>query len=137
VLLDLVEVRDEIVDDFGPGFVEGLIPDGRSKWDGSEGVRLASDESNSVVVDILALVGDDQIHLVDKYVDAGGRRELSEGSNDGAVCEEIAVEVSGLDIEDIDEYSNIGEDVLSLLGEVVFHEGILSGKRQQVVWSFG
>jgi len=133
MLLDLVEVRDEIVNDFSPGLVEGLVPYGCSKRDWSEGVGLGSDESNSVIVDIFALVRDDQIHLVHEDVDARGGRELTKGSDDGAVCKEVAVEVSGLDIEDIDEDTNVGEHMLSLLGEVVFHEGILSARRQH--WS--
>ena len=51
---------------------------------------------------------------------------MAEGGYDRAVSEKVAFEVSGLDIEDINEDSDIREDMLALLGEVVFHESILT-----------
>jgi hypothetical protein len=52
--------------------------------------------------------------------------ELGEGAYNGTVRKEVAVEVSGFDVEDIDEDADVGEYMLALLGEVVFHESILS-----------
>lgn len=126
MLLDLVKVWDEIMDDFSPSLVEGLVPDRSSKRDGNEVLGLASDLGDPLVVDIFALGGDDQIHLVDEYVDARGGRELTKGSDDRAVGEEIALEVSRLDVEDVNQDTNVGENMLALLREVVLHEGILS-----------
>ena len=51
---------------------------------------------------------------------------MAKGGYDGAVREEIAIEVSRLDIEYVYEDSDIGEDVLTLLREVIFHESILT-----------
>jgi len=70
MLLNLVEIGDKVVDDFSPCLVKGLVPDGSCKRDGNEVIRLFSDDSNSLVVDIFALRWDNQIHLVDEYVDA-------------------------------------------------------------------
>lgn len=58
---------------------------------------------------------------------------MAEGSDDGAVCKEIAIEVSRFDVKDIDEDTDVGEDMLALLGEVIFHESILSARSQ--LWS--
>jgi hypothetical protein len=135
MVLDLVEVGDEIMDDFGPRLVEGLVPNRRSKRDRSESFGLGSDKSNTLVVDIFTLRGYDQIHLMNEYVNTGGGRKLAECSDDRSVCKEVAVEVSGFDIEDIYEHTDVGEDMLALLREVVFHESILSGRSQ--LWFCG
>jgi hypothetical protein len=63
---------------------------------------------------------------VDQDIYACGGGELTEGGYDGAVCKKVAIEVSGFDIKYVYENTDIGEDVLALLGEVVFHESILA-----------
>jgi hypothetical protein len=65
---------------------------------------------------------------MNKDVDACGWRELAKGTDDRAVGEKIAVKVSGFDIEDVDEDTDVGEDVLALLREVILHKGILTGR---------
>jgi len=42
----------------------------------------------------------------------------------------IAFEVSRLDVENVDQDTNVGEDMLALLREVVLHEGVLSRRCQ-------
>ena len=53
---------------------------------------------------------------------------MGEGSDDGAIGQEVTIEIAGFDVEDVDEDTNVGEDMLTLLGEVVFHESILTAK---------
>lgn len=65
MLFDLVEVGNEIVDDFGPSFVERLVPDGGSKGGDVEGIGFGFDRTNTLIVDVFALVRDNEIHLVD------------------------------------------------------------------------
>lgn len=63
---------------------------------------------------------------MDEYVDRGRRRELEEGAYDRAIREKIAVEIAGFNVEDVDKDSDVGEDMSLLLGEIVFHKGILA-----------
>ena len=53
---------------------------------------------------------------------------MRESSYDGSIGEEVAIKVARFNIEDINENSNVGENMGSLLREIVFHEGILSRK---------
>jgi hypothetical protein len=50
--------------------------------------------------------------------------------DNGIVGDKVTVEVAGFDIEDVDKDTNIGEDMLSLLREVIFHECILTIRYQ-------
>lgn len=160
VALDDAEVGDEVVDDGGPGLVEGLVPDAGGEGyhvdaaapsnpsaaanpafafaddadadAGGELARLLADEADAVVVHGLAAGGHDEVHLVDEDVDAGGGAELQQGGEDGDVGGEVAVDVARLDVEDVDEDADVGEDVDALLGEVVLHEGLLAAAVPEV-----
>jgi len=52
---------------------------------------------------------------VNKDINACGRRELAQCADNGTVGKEVAIKVSRLDVEDVDQNTNIAEDVLSLL----------------------
>ena len=54
------------------------------------------------------------------------RAELFQGFDDGAVGVEIAIDFARLDVEDVDEDGDVGEDGLALGGQVGFGEGILA-----------
>lgn len=45
---------------------------------------------------------------------------------------EVALYVSGFNVEDVDEDADVGEDVGALLGKVVFHKGFLSAAVPEV-----
>ena len=128
MLLDLIQIRNQVMYDLSPSLVEGLIPDRGSEWDGVEGIGFGSDEGDTVVVEIFALVGNDQIHLVNQDVYARSWGKLIEGSDDGSIGEKVPIEISGFDVENVDEDSDVREDVLPLLCEVVLHECILPGE---------
>lgn len=53
---------------------------------------------------------------------------LGKCSDDGAVRDDIGLELAGFYIEDEYENGNGGEDVGALMGEVVLDEAILSTK---------
>jgi hypothetical protein len=61
-----------------------------------------------------------------KNINAGGLGELAEGCDYGTVGEEVSVEIAGFDIEDVNENTDIREDMLPLLRKIIFHECILS-----------
>jgi len=63
---------------------------------------------------------------VNQDVDAGCRGELGECGYDGAVGEEVSVEVSRFNVEHVDKNTDVRKDMLSLLREVIFHERILT-----------
>lgn len=42
------------------------------------------------------------------------------------VRDQVALELARLDVEDVDEHLDVLEDVVALLGEIVFHEGVLT-----------
>ena len=148
VALNDGEVGDKVVDDGGPGFIETLVPYRCRKGDeldatvllgagaAAKRVRefggLLSDEADTVVKHVLAGRGDNEVHLVDEDVDLGGRGVLEEGGEDGHVGGKVALDVAGLDIEDVDEDADVGEDVDALLCEVVFHKGLLATAVPQV-----
>lgn len=162
VAFDCGQVGDEVVDDACPGLVEALVPDaggeggdveaasgGRGRWAGGVvgGVwvllvevadavcvlcgALAND-ADAVVVDGFAVGGDDEVHLVDEDVDFGAWGELEEGGDNGDVGCEVAVNIAGLNVEDVDENADVGEDVDALLGKVVFHKGLLAAAVPEV-----
>jgi hypothetical protein len=58
---------------------------------------------------------------------------LGQRSDDRTVGEKISVKVAGLYVEDVDKDADVGEDVGSLLREIVFHEGILSGEQSVTI----
>lgn len=143
VALDDGEVRHEVVNDGRPGLVQALIPDGRGKGGELDGAdvhadrvdvleRLLADDADAVVVDGLARRGLDEVHLVDEDVDLGRGGELQEGGQDGDVGGEVAVDVARLNVEDVDEDADVGEDVHALLREVVLHEGLLAAAVPEV-----
>ena len=90
------------MDYFGPGFVERLVPDGGCERDGIEGFGAGADYGDAVVIGIFSQVGGDEVHFVDKDVDCAAGRELAESTYDGSVGEEVAVEVAGFDVKDVD-----------------------------------
>jgi hypothetical protein len=69
---------------------------------------------------------------VNEAKNGGIGRVLGERFNDGAVSEEVAIELTGLDIEDVDEDFDVLEDVVALGSEVVIHECILTGSSSSV-----
>jgi len=85
VLLDLREVGHEVVDDLGPGFIQGLVPDGGCEGCGGEGVRFRVDEGHALVVDVFTLRGHHEVHFVNEDVDASCGGELAKGADYGAV----------------------------------------------------
>jgi hypothetical protein len=61
-----------------------------------------------------------------KNIDAGSLRELAECGDYGAVGKKVSVEIPRFDIENVNENTDIREDMLALLGKIIFHECILS-----------
>lgn len=131
------------MDDGRPGLVQALIPDRRGKGrqiDGADvdahGVdifdRLLADEPDAVVVDGFTSIGHDEVHLVDEDVDLCRGRVLQQRGEDGDVGCEVAVDVARLNVEDVDEDADVGEDVDALLGEVVLHKSFLAAAVPQV-----
>lgn len=115
MLFDLIKVRNQVMNDLSPSFVERLVPNRGCERDGSERVRFGLNLYYAVVVHILALAWGDEIHLMNQDVDARSRRKLGEGSYDRSVSEDVTLEVSGFNVEHIDEDSDIREDMLALL----------------------
>ena len=147
LLLDDSEVGDQVVDDGGPGFVERLVPDGSGKWLDLEALRgMASDgghvlegfgrlglsKTHALVEDLLALGAHDEIHLVDENEDLGGGRVLRQGGHDGHISSEVAIDVTRLDVKDVDEDADIAENVDALLVNVVFHKCLLTATIPQI-----
>lgn len=122
---DLGEVGNKLVHDAGPGFVEGLVPDGGGEGVDVETLGAISDQLGALVVQAAAVLGLDEVHLVDEDEDVRRGAVFLEGFDDGVVGLEVAVDVARFDVEDIDEDCDVGEDVGALVGEVGFHEGVL------------
>ena len=78
------------------------------------------------------MLGLDQVHLVHETEDVGVGTELAEGLDDGIIGVEVAVYLSGFNVEDVDEHRDVGEDVAALGCEVCFHESILSIPRSRL-----
>lgn len=68
----------------------------------------------------------DQVHFVNEAEDKGCGAELFQSFDDGAVGVEVPLDFTGLDVEDVDEDSYVGEDCLTLGGQVGFSKGILA-----------
>lgn len=140
--LDDGQVRHEVVYDASPRLVQGLVPDGGGERDkiqlaGVSGTlnelpSLLSDQPHALGEDGLASLEHNQVHLVDEDVDLGGGRVLGEGGENGDVGGHVAVDVAGFDVEDVDQDADVGEDVDSLLREVVFHESLLATTVPQI-----
>lgn len=143
VVLNDGEVGDQVVDDGRPGLVQALVPDGRGKGRQVDVAnvyadrvdvlgRLLAHEAHALVVDGLAGVWHDKIHLVDEDVDLCGGGVLQQGGEDGDVGGQVAVDVARLDVEDVDDHADVGEDVDALLGEIVFHKSLLAAAVPEV-----
>lgn len=65
---------------------------------------------------------------MDEDEDLGRGAVFCEGADDGAVRDDVGLELARLDVEDEDKNGNGREDVRALVGEVVFDEAILSGR---------
>ena len=88
-------------------------------------MSLLANEADTLDEDGLTDFWLDEVHLVDQDENGGTRRELLESTKDALVGGKVALNIAGLNVEDVDENPNIGEDVDSLLREVVLHEGFL------------
>ena len=150
MLFDVCEVGDEVMDDAGPGFVERLVPDGsceggyfnlslglgQSRCSGDlsraksrgEGklLCLLTNKSNSLDKNLFTDLVLDQVHFVDQDEDVGTGRVLLEGRQDTNIGGQVAVNIPRLDIEDIDQNPDVGEDMDTLLRQVVLHECLLT-----------
>ena len=80
----------------------------------------------TLIEEAVTVLSLDKIHFVDEAEDRGAWRVFFQGFDDLCVRVHVAFDFAGLDIEDIDEYSDIREDVLALRDEVGFGEGVLS-----------
>ena len=126
--LDNLQVRNQAVHDIAPGLVQALIPDtGRKNLHTfAKSVRTSADMGGALEVEFIAVLGLDEVHFVDESEDGGAGRVLGEGVDDRGVGGEVAVEFARLDVEDVDEDADVGEDVGFLRGEVVGGEGVLA-----------
>lgn len=110
-----------------PGLVQRLVPDAAPEGVDREGVLGAGpDQGRPLLVDALAVLGLDQVELVDEAEDVGVGAELLQGVDDGVVRVQVALDLARLDVEDVDQDGDVGEDVAPLGGEVGFHECVLS-----------
>lgn len=130
-----LEIGNEAVHDVPPGFIQRLVPD-----TGAVGPNLSPealtplpDRFRLILQDSFPMLGLDQVHLMYQREDVSMRRKLLQGLDDRVVGVKISkvlpiptVKLAGLDIEDVDEYSDLGEHIGFLRRQVVLREGILA-----------
>jgi hypothetical protein len=63
---------------------------------------------------------------VDKAENVGSGAEFFEGFDNCAVGVKVLLDFAGLDVKDVDQDRDVGEDGFALCGEVGFGEGSLS-----------
>ncbi len=114
------------MDDTSPSFVKSLIPDACCVRVNVEFARFLTDEANAFVEDAFPKIMLDEIHLVNEAKDDSRRTILLQSFDDLAVSDEIALEFARLNVKDVDQNGDFGENVLALSGEVALVKGILS-----------
>ncbi len=126
MLLNDLDVRDQAVDDPRPGFVQRLVPDAGLETGQGHVPALFFDRCHPLLVDLFSEMILHEIHLVDQTEDGRRWTPLGQRPDDRPERNQVAIELARLDVEDVDEYADIGEDVMRLRTEVVLHERVLS-----------
>lgn len=132
VALELLHVRDQLVNNAGPGFVQRLVPDRRPE--ARAGKRTG--QSLQVLLALfeyqIPLILLDQVHLVHETEDLGIGRVLQDGFQTRLVVVHVFLQLAALDVEHVDQHLHVAEDVVPLAREVVLHERVLAAAVPQV-----
>lgn len=89
-------------------------------------LRVVANVVGALVEEASPQIGLDQVHLVDEAEYLGCWRVLGQSSEDVCVVQDVCDEFSRFDVEDEDQHGYGGEDVLSLVRQVVFDKAVLS-----------
>jgi hypothetical protein len=117
-----------------PRLIQRLIPDTARERLDVEVVGPRENESTAFFVDALAMLILQEIHLVDKAEDVRRGAEFFEGFDNGVIGVEVLFDFAGLDVEDVDQDCDVGEDGFALRGKVGFREGGLSTVASELVY---
>lgn len=73
-----------------------------------------------------------QIHFVYQAKDFGFWRILQNGLKTWLIVVHVLLKFAALHIKDINQNLNISKDVVTLASEIIFHEGVLSGRKENL-----